>query len=105
MAAPTSHHIDMPTTRNLLARHVMMFYGLIAIILAKWLYDGDAGRAMIRMVFVDLPAAMIFLYALPLAVLAVSVLWLRPISGLTFFRITGVMWLILLPSLWRLDLS
>ena len=48
---------------------------------------------------------MIFLYALPLAVLAVSVLWLRPISGLTFFRITGVMWLILLPSLWRLDLS
>ena len=105
MAAPTSHHIDMPTTRNLLARHVMMFYGLIAIILAKWLYDGDAGRAMIRMVFIDLPAAMIFLYALPLAVLAVSVLSLRPISGLTFFRITGVMWLILLPSLWRLDLS
>jgi hypothetical protein len=105
MASPTSHHIDKPTARNLLARHVVMFYGLIALILAKWLYYDDTSRAMIRMVFIDLPAAMIFLYALPLAVLTVSVVRRKPISGLTFFRITGVMWLILLPSLWRLDLS
>lgn len=83
----------------------MMFFGLIAIIIAKWLYYGDAGRAMVLMVFIDLPAAMIFLYALPLAVLVVSVARRKRISGLTFFRITAVMWLILLPSLWRLDLS
>jgi hypothetical protein len=35
MAAPTSHHIDMPTIRNLLARHVMMFSDPIAVILVK----------------------------------------------------------------------
>lgn len=105
MAAPPSQHTSEPSTRNLLARHIMMFFGLIAVIVAKWLYYGDAGRAMVLMVFIDLPAAMIFLYALPLAVLVVSVFRHRRISGLTFFRITLVMWLILVPSLWRLDLS
>jgi hypothetical protein len=105
MANQPPDRTGMPTTRNLLARHVMMFFGLIAVIVAKWLYYGDAGRAMVLMVFIDLPAAMIFLYALPLAVLAVSVVRRRRISGLTFFRITLVMWLILVPSLWRLDLS
>lgn len=85
MAIPLPQHPNEPTTRNLLARHVMMFFGLIAIVIAKWLYYGDAGRAMVLMVFIDLPAAMIFLYALPLAVLVVSVLRRRRISGLTFF--------------------
>jgi hypothetical protein len=35
MAAPTSHHIDMPTTRSLLARQVMMFSDPIAVIRVK----------------------------------------------------------------------
>ncbi len=34
MCAPTSHHIDMPATRNMLAHHVMKFCGLITVILA-----------------------------------------------------------------------
>lgn len=105
MAAPPSQHTSKPSTRNLVARHIIMFFGLIAVIVSKCLYYGDAGRAMVLMVFIDLPAAMIFLYALPLAVLVVSLVRRRCISGLTFFRITAVMWLILLPSLWRLDLS
>jgi len=35
MAAPTSHHADMPTTRSLLVRHVMMFSDPIAVIRVK----------------------------------------------------------------------
>ena len=94
-----------PKTSNLQARHVLMIFGVFGLIVAKWLYYGDAGRPMILMVFIDLPAAMIFLYVPPLAVLVISALLRKPITGLTFFRITAVMWLILLPSLWRLNLS
>ena len=104
MSAPQPQHSAVPTTRNLLARHIVMFYGLIALVVAKWFYYGEAGRAIVRLLFIDLPATLIVLYTLPLAVLIVSVVRRKRISGLTFFRITAVMWLILLPSLWRLDL-
>lgn len=102
-APPNTAH--GPTARNLLARHVLMFLGLIAVVVLKGLYFDAGHRAMVRMVFIDLPSALIFLYALPLVVLAGSAMRLKRISGLNFFRITGVMWLILVPSLWRLDLS
>ena len=105
MAHAPPNTVDVPTARNLLARHVLMLLGLIAVVVLKGLYFDAGHRAMVRMVFIDLPAAMIFLYALPLVVLAVSTMRLKRISGLTFFRITGVMWLILVPSLWRLDFA
>jgi hypothetical protein len=44
---------------------------------------------MLGMVFADLSAAVIFLYARPLAVPGVSAMCLKPTSGLTLFRITG----------------
>lgn len=105
MNNPPPHQTAGPTARNLLARHVMMVFGLIAVIVGKWLYYGAAGRPVILMVVIDLPAAFICLYAPPFAALVVSTILRRRITGLTFFRITLVMWLILVPSLWRLNLS
>ena len=89
MSAPQPQHSAVPTTRNLLARHIVMFYGLIALVVAKWFYYGEAGRAIVRLLFIDLPATLIVLYTLPLAVLIVSVVRRKRIVGRTKRDVAG----------------